>query len=207
MVNWLNLFRRIFNIKEEEQDPMKYLIVGLGNMGKEYDHTRHNVGFDVVDYLAKEYEVKFKDDNLGDLAEFKHKGRTFILLKPSTFMNKSGKAVRYWMQKKKIQPENLLVIVDDLHLDFERIKLKEKGSAGGHNGLSNINELMSSNYPRLRIGIGNNFSKGRQVDYVLGKWTKDERDALIEILPKAAKIVLSFGTVGLARTMNTFNKK
>ena len=207
MVNWQNLFRRIFNIKEEEQDPMKYLIVGLGNMGKEYDHTRHNVGFDVVDYLAKEYEVKFKDDSLGDIAEFKHKGRTFILLKPSTFMNKSGKAVRYWMQKKKIQPENLLVIVDDLHLDFERIKLKEKGSAGGHNGLSNINELMGSNYPRLRIGIGDNFSKGRQVDYVLGKWTKDERDALIEILPKAAKIVLSFGTIGLARTMNEFNKK
>jgi len=190
MVNWQNLFRRIFNIKEEEPDPMKYLIVGLGNMGKEYDHTRHNVGFDVVDYLAKEYEVKFKDDNLGDIAEFKHKGRTFILLKPSTFMNRSGKAVRYWMQKKKIQPENLLVIVDDLHLDFERIKLKEKGSAGGHNGLSNINELYGSDYPRLRIGIGDNFSKGRQVDYVLGKWTKDERDALIEIVPKAAKVVL-----------------
>ena len=207
MIDWKKLYSRFFNIKEEVADPMKYLIVGLGNMGREYDHTRHNVGFEVVDQLAKEFEVSFRNSKLGDVAEFSHKGRTYILLKPSTFMNLSGKAVRHWVQKKKIQPGNWLVVMDDLNLPFGKIRLKEKGSAGGHNGLKNINELMSNNYPRLRIGIGDEFSKGRQVDFVLGKWNSEERDALPAILEKAGTVVKSFGAIGLAKTMNAYNKK
>ncbi len=203
MFNWLKSF-----LKKEEPDPMKYLIVGLGNMGGEYDNTRHNVGFEVVDALAKEFEVSFKDDNLGDIAEFKHKGRTFVLLKPSTYMNLSGKAVRYWLQKKKVNKENLLVVLDDLNLPFGKQRLRAKGNDGGHNGLKNIDELNGGNkYARLRIGIGDEFSKGRQVDYVLGKWTDKENADLPEILKFAADTVKSFGTIGIARTMNTFNKK
>lgn len=203
MFNWLKSF-----FKEEEPDPMKYLIVGLGNMGAEYDGTRHNIGFEVVDALAKEFEVSFKDDNLGDIAEFRHKGRTFVLLKPSTYMNLSGKAVRYWLQKKKINKENLLIVLDDLNLPFGKQRLRSKGNDGGHNGLKNIDELNGGNkYARLRLGIGNEFSKGRQVNYVLGKWTDEENSALPEILKFAADAVKSFGTIGIARTMNTFNKK
>jgi len=207
MINWLKLIRQLFNIKEEEPDPMKYLIVGLGNMGAEYDNTRHNVGFEVVDYLAKEKEVAFKNDTLGDLAEFKFKGRTFVLLKPSTFMNLSGKAVRYWLQKKKIQPENLLVIVDDLHLPFGKLRLRGKGADGGHNGIKDINQMLGSKYARLRVGIGNEFSKGRQVDYVLGKWTKEQQGAMPAILKDAGEIVKSFGAIGLGRTMSQYNNK
>lgn len=203
MFNWLKSF-----FKEEEPDPMKYLIVGLGNMGAEYDGTRHNIGFEVVDLLAKEFEVSFKDDNLGDLAEFKHKGRTFVLLKPSTYMNLSGKAVRYWLQKKKIDKKNLLVVLDDLNLPFGKQRLRPKGNDGGHNGLKNIDELNGGNkYARLRLGIGNEFSKGRQVNYVLGKWSEEEKSALPDILRFAADAVKSFGTIGIARTMNTYNVK
>lgn len=187
---------------------MKYLIVGLGNMGADYDHTRHNVGFEVVDALAREFEVTFKDDNLGDLAEFKHKSRTFILLKPSTFMNRSGKAVRYWLQKAKVKQENLLVIVDEVNLDFGVIRLRGKGSAGGHNGLKDIEEkLGNSNYARLRIGIGSDFPKGRQVDYVLSEWSEEQAAQLPEVLRHATGAVKAFGTIGLQRTMNEFNKK
>lgn len=187
---------------------MKYLIVGLGNMGADYDNTRHNVGFEVVDALAREFEVTFKDDNLGDLAEFKHKGRTFILLKPSTFMNRSGKAVRYWLQKAKVKQENLLVIVDEVNLDFGAVRLRGKGSAGGHNGLKDIEEkLGNSDYARLRIGIGSDFPKGRQVDYVLGEWSKEQAAELPEVIRHATEAVKSFGTIGLQRTMNEFNKK
>ena len=133
---------------------MKYLIVGLGNMGAEYDNTRHNIGFEVVDHLAKAFEVNFKDDQLGDIAEFKFKGRTFVLLKPSTYMNRSGKAVRYWLQKKKIQKENLLVILDDLNLPFGNLRLRGKGSDGGHNGLKDIDQMLGGNkYARLRFGF------------------------------------------------------
>jgi len=204
MFNWLqSLFK-----KEEEPDSMKYLIVGLGNMGAEYDDTRHNIGFEVVDLLAKEFEVSFKNDNLGDIAEFRHKGRIFVLLKPSTFMNLSGKAVRYWLQKKKINKENLLVILDDLNLPFGKQRLRAKGSDGGHNGLKNIDQLNEGNkYARLRLGIGNEFSKGRQINYVLGKWTKEENEKLAEVLKLAAETVKGFGTIGIARTMNTYNKK
>ncbi len=187
---------------------MKYLIVGLGNMGADYDNTRHNIGFAVVDTLAQEFDVKFKDDNLGDLAEFRHKGRTFILLKPSTYMNRSGKAVRYWLQKSKVSLENLLVILDDVNLDFGSQRLRGKGSAGGHNGLKDIEEMLgNSNYARLRIGIGSDFPKGRQADYVLSEWTEKEKDQLPEILKYAADTVKSFATIGLERTMNEFNKK
>ncbi|PHN04250.1 aminoacyl-tRNA hydrolase [Flavilitoribacter nigricans] len=187
---------------------MKYLIVGLGNMGADYDGTRHNIGFDVVDELAREAEVEFKNDQLGDIARFRHRGRTYILLKPSTFMNRSGKAVRYWLQKEKINKENLLVIVDDLNLPFGKQRLRGKGSDGGHNGLKDIDQLNGgNNYARLRIGIGNEFHQGQQVNYVLGEWSDEERQSLPELLKYAAETAKSFGAIGLARTMNEFNKK
>ncbi|MDX1942965.1 MAG: aminoacyl-tRNA hydrolase [Saprospiraceae bacterium] len=187
---------------------MKYLIVGLGNMGADYDHTRHNVGFEVVDALAKEFDTAFKNEQLGDIAEFKHKGRAFILLKPSTYMNRSGKAVRYWLQKAKVPQENLLVILDDLNLPFGKQRLRGKGNDGGHNGLKDIDATLgNNNYARLRLGIGNEFQKGRQVDYVLGEWSKEEAEQLPEVLKYATDTVKSFGTIGLEMTMNQFNKK
>ncbi len=206
-MSWLkNLFGNLF--KKPEPDPMKYLIAGLGNMGADYDHTRHNIGFDVVDALAKEFEVTFKNDSHGDLAEFKHKGRTFVLLKPSTYMNLSGKAVRHWMTKKNIQRSNLLVVLDDLNLQFGQQRLRGKGKDGGHNGLKNIDQLLGgNNYARLRIGIGNDYHKGQQVDFVLGKWSEAERDKLPEIIKHATETIKAFGTIGLQFTMNKFNKK
>lgn len=207
-MNWLTKLFNFFSPKEEEPDPMKYLIVGLGNMGAEYDNTRHNIGFDVVDALAKEFEVKFKNDSLGDLAEFKFKSRTFVLLKPSTYMNRSGKAVRHWMTKKKIEKSNILVVVDDKNLDFGILRLRGKGSDGGHNGLKDIDQMTGgNNYARIRFGIGSNFSKGRQVDYVLGKWTDEENDKLPEIIKRASDGVKKFGTIGLSHTMTELNKK
>lgn len=207
MLNWLkNLFD--FSKKKEEPDPMKYLIVGLGNMGPDYDNTRHNIGFDVVDALAKEFDVKFKNDSLGDLAEFKHKGRIFILLKPSTYMNLSGKAVRAWLTKKKIEKKNLLVIVDDMNLDLGVLRLRGKGSDGGHNGLKSIDQMTGgNNYARIRFGIGNDFQKGRQVDFVLGTWSSEEQSKLPEIIKRATEGVKKFGTIGLAHTMTELNKK
>lgn len=203
MLKWLT---RFFQKKEIPPDPMKYLIAGLGNMGAEYDHTRHNIGFEVVDYLANEFNVSFKNDQLGDIAEFKHKGRTFVLLKPSTYMNRSGKAVRYWLQKKKIPQNNLLVIVDDLNLPFGTQRLRGKGSDGGHNGLKDINQMLGNNkYARLRIGIGDEFHQGQQVDYVLGKWSDKEDKELPDIIKYAAETCKSFGTIGLNFTMNQFN--
>lgn len=204
-MNWL---KRLFGIKEIEPDPMKYLIVGLGNMGAEYDNTRHNIGFDAVDLLAKEFDVEFKNDQLGDLAQFKFKGRTFILLKPSTFMNLSGKAVRYWLQKHKINKPNLLVIVDDLNLPFGAQRLRGKGSDGGHNGLKDIDRMCGgNNYARLRIGIGRGHAKGGQVGFVLGEWNSEEQDKLGDILKYAGETVKSFATIGLAHTMSKYNKK
>jgi len=187
---------------------MKYLIAGLGNMGADYDHTRHNVGFEVVDELARIFEVHWGHEHLGDVAEFRYKGRIFILLKPSTYMNRSGKAVRYWMQKKNVPKENVLVILDDLNLPFGKQRLRPKGSDGGHNGLKDIDQALGGgDYARLRLGIGSEFSKGRQVNYVLGAWTEEEKKALPEILKYAADTVKSFGTAGLENTMNQFNKK
>jgi PTH1 family peptidyl-tRNA hydrolase len=204
-MGWLQrLFPSLFS--PAEPDPMKYLIVGLGNMGAEYDGTRHNIGFDVVDELAKEFEVGFKHETLGDIAEFRHKGRTFVLLKPSTYMNRSGKAVRYWLQKAKVNKSNLLVIVDDLNLDLGIQRIRAKGSDGGHNGLKDINQVTGgNNYARLRIGIGQDFPKGRQVDFVLGKWNSTEQDKLPTILKRAADTVKAFATIGLQHTMNQFN--
>lgn len=186
---------------------MKYLIVGLGNVGAEYEDTRHNIGFLVVDKLAREFDVTFKDNRLGFTAEFKHKGRTFCLLKPTTYMNLSGKAVQHWLTKHSIKPENLLVVVDDLNLDFGTIRMRGKGSDGGHNGLKHINQILGNNkYARLRFGIGSDFGKGKQVNYVLGEWTEAEREKLADLISHSAEMCKSFGTIGLQFTMNQFNK-
>ena len=186
----------------------KYLIVGLGNIGSEYINTRHNIGFKVVEKLAERQSVTFNTQKLGDIAEFKHKGRTFLLLKPSTYMNLSGKAVRYWLEKENIPIENLLVITDDLNLSFGTIRIKSKGSDGRHNGLKDIqNQLNTTMYSRLRFGISADFSKGKQVDYVLGEWTQEEATLLTERLEKCADAVLSFALAGINITMNTFNNK
>ena len=205
MLEWLRqLFA--FNKEEEIEDPMKYLVAGLGNIGGDYNNTRHNIGFEVVEYLAEQHEGKWKTDTLGDVCEIKHKGRTIVLLKPSTFMNRSGKAVNYWMTKKKIQKENLLVIVDDLHLELGKLRLRGKGSDGGHNGLKDIQQVLGgSNYPRLKFGIGNDFHSGQQVDFVLGKWTSDEQDKLQKVIKKAADAIKSFATIGIKFTMEQFN--
>ena len=207
MLNWLK--DKISNLfKEIEPDPMKYLIVGLGNMGYDYDDTRHNIGFDVVDYLAKEFNLTYKNATLGDIAEFKHKGRTFVLLKPSTFMNLSGKAVNYWMQKQQVQQSNVLIILDDLNLPFGKQRIKGKGSDGGHNGLKDINRVLGNqNYARLRLGIGNDYHKGQQANFVLGKWSTKERETLPAIIKTATETVKAFGTIGLKFTMEKFNKK
>ena len=187
---------------------MKYLIVGLGNIGAEYAETRHNIGFKVVDAVAKEAGVTFASSRYGAVAEVKYKGRTFLLLKPSTYMNLSGKAVSYWLKTEKIPLENLFVVVDDIALPFGTIRIRAKGSDGGHNGLKNIAELLQSQqYARLRFGIGGDFPRGFQVDYVLGTWTDEEQKALPERIEVARQVVLSFGTAGLERTMNTFNNK
>lgn len=185
---------------------MKYLIVGLGNIGAEYAATRHNIGFKVLDALAEASNTVFSSQRYGSVAELKHKGRTFILLKPSTYMNLSGKAVSYWMQAKNIPLENVFVIVDDIALPFGTIRIRAKGSDGGHNGLKNIAELLGTNaYARLRFGIGGDFPKGMQIDYVLGEWTKEEAAALPERTKVAAEAIKAFGTIGLERTMNQFN--
>lgn len=187
---------------------MKYLIFGLGNIGSEYENTRHNIGFKVLDALASASNIFFSTDRYSTVAELKHKGRTFILVKPTTYMNLSGKAVNYWMQKEKVSADNILVITDDLALPFGKIRMKTKGSDGGHNGLKDIQATLGHpNYPRLRFGIGDQFSKGKQVDYVLGEWSGLEQAALTERIEVCMEAVLSFGTIGVERTMNFFNNK
>jgi len=198
----------LFKKEEIKEDPMKYLVVGLGNIGSEYDDTRHNIGFNVVDYMAEQHEAKWKVDTLGSIAEVKSKGRTYILLKPSTYMNLSGKAVRYWMTKHKVKVDNILIITDDKNLPFGKQRLRGKGSDGGHNGLKDIQAvLQSAKYPRLRFGIGSEFSKGKQVDFVLGKWNETELESLTKLIKYAADTVYGFGFLGLSRAMNQFNKK
>lgn len=193
---------------ERETELMKYLIVGLGNIGAKYANTRHNIGFDVLDHLAGEAGSSWKTDQLGDIAEVKHRGRTLVLLKPSTYVNLSGKAVRYWLQKEKIGKENLLVVLDDLNLPFGKQRLRGKGSDGGHNGLKSIDQLTGGNdYARLRLGIGDDFQQGRQVNFVLGEWSEEERKQLPEIMSYAADTIKSFSAIGLQHTMNQFNKK
>ncbi len=194
---------------------MKYLIVGLGNIGDEYANTRHNIGFMILDALVKASEIPatkagilFKTDKLASRAEYKFKQRTFVLIKPSTYMNLSGKAMNYWMAQEKIPIEKVLIITDDIALPMGVLRLRAKGSDGGHNGLNNINETLGrTDYARLRFGIGNDFAKGRQVDYVLGQWTNEEMQILPERIDKAIEIIKSFGTIGLSMTMTNYNNK
>jgi PTH1 family peptidyl-tRNA hydrolase len=190
-----------------ETDPMKkFLVVGLGNIGPEYENTRHNIGFQVLDYLAQKQDFTFTTGKLGTIGSFKIKGRSILLLKPSTYMNRSGKAVKYWMEKEKIPFENVLIITDDLNLPFGTLRLKTKGSDGGHNGLADIQTVLQTvNYNRLRFGLGDNYSKGRQVDYVLGTWDEEELKALPERLEKCSDMVLSFVLQGVQITMNQYN--
>ena len=183
---------------------MKFLLVGLGNPGAKYEDTRHNIGFRVLEQLSEDWTA----DSHGELARLKHRGKQVVLLKPNTFMNLSGKAVRYWLQKENIPKKNLLVIVDDLHLDFARIRLRGKGSDAGHNGLKDIDKMTSgNNYARLRLGIGSDFHPGQQAEYVLSEWTATERAGLPALLETAAEASLSFCAHGLSNTMNKYNTK
>ena len=204
MFKWL--FQKKSNKQESQLMSKKFLIVGLGNIGTEYVRTRHNIGFKVLNHLAKQNEIEFETRKLGALATYKLKGRNFLLLKPNTFMNLSGKAVKYWLDKENIYLENLLVVTDDLNLPFGTLRLKTKGSNGGHNGLKDIQDKLNTiNYNRLRFGISNEFSKGRQVDYVLGEWTNEESEKLDERLEQASKMLISFAMSGVNHTMNQFN--
>ena len=186
---------------------MKYLIAGLGNIGDEYKHTRHNIGFDVADAFAAKHNAVFNNDRLADVAECKWKGKTFIVIKPTTYMNLSGRAIKYWMDKEKIPVENLLVILDDLALPLDVIRLRPGGSDAGHNGLKSIQESLGTNqYPRLRFGVGNNYPKGRQVEFVLSKWKNTEEPVVLEKINKSTEIIENFASIGIARTMNECNK-
>ena len=187
---------------------MKYLIIGLGNIGDEYADTRHNIGFIVADALAFSLKSAFSTDRHASVAKGSLKGRQIVIIKPSTYMNLSGKAIRYWMQKEDIPIENILIIVDDLALPSGSLRLRSKGSDGGHNGLISIIEyLESSDFARLRMGIGNDFAKGYQVEYVLSRWTKEEEKILLPAIDRSVEIIKSFILIGIERTMNLFNKK
>jgi len=187
---------------------MKFLICGLGNVGDEYKHTRHNIGFMVLDRLAEKGGVRFEVSRLAYHAELKTKGRTLVLIKPTTFMNLSGRAYIYWLKTAGLEAINTMVVTDDLALPFGKIRIKAKGSHGGHNGLRNIQEVMDADaYPRMRMGIGDAFSKGHQVDYVLGEFSKENQKDLDAYIDRAVDAILSFATIGLERTMNTYNTK
>jgi PTH1 family peptidyl-tRNA hydrolase len=187
---------------------VKYLIVGLGNIGEEYSGTRHNVGFMILDALAELSGEKFRSGRLADVCNLKHRGRTFILIKPSTFVNLSGRSVHYWLKKEKIPLDRLLVAVDDIALPFGTLRLRARGGSGGHNGLEHISQILGTqDFIRLRFGIGDEFYKGQQVSHVLGAWTEEETAALGERIKTAAEIVLSFGIRGLERSMNTYNNR
>lgn len=187
---------------------MKYLIVGLGNKGAEYENTRHNIGFKVADKIAGLLEVSFNTSNFGWMAEGKYKGRKVFVLKPDTYMNLSGNAVKYWMQKENIPLENVMIVTDDLALPFGTLRMKMKGSDAGHNGLKSVQEILQTpNYSRLRFGISAEFSEGRQVDYVLGTWNDEETEKLPERIEKFAKSCLSFVFAGIGNTMSSFNGK
>lgn len=204
-LNWLEFF----NLRSKPRiDMNKFLIVGIGNVGKEYSGTRHNIGFEILDYACKEFDKPFLTEKLGNVVKFKLKGKSLVLLKPSTFVNLSGKSVRYWLNKENIPLENLLVISDDLNLDFGSIRIRTKGSDGGHNGLKNIQEtLNTTNYNRLRFGIGGNFAKGSQSDFVLSKWSKEEKSQLITLKPILRQIIEYYVYSGINATMNKFNSK
>lgn len=185
----------------------KFLIAGLGNIGEDYIDTRHNIGFKILDYIAKKEGFSFHLDTLGYIASHSIKGKSVLFLKPSTYMNRSGKAIKYWLDKKKVSIANLLVITDDLYLPFGTIRVKGKGSDGGHNGLKDIQQYIGSQYCRYRFGIGSTFPKGRQSDYVLEKWNLEEQNQLLERLPISCELVKSFVFAGLSNTMNNFNGK
>lgn len=187
---------------------MKFLIIGLGNPGINYENTRHNIGFKVLDKFVSKFKIKFQSEKYADVCEISLKGRKLILLKPNTFMNLSGKAVKYWMDKTKVRRENLLVVTDDISLVFGSLRLRKKGSDGGHNGLKNIQESLGSNiFSRLRFGVGNDFLKGGQSDYVLGSFTHEDLQKIDERIDLTIKIIESFSTIGVERTMSDFNGK
>jgi len=187
---------------------MKYLVAGLGNIGLEYVHTRHNIGFDILDALAGASNISFKDKRYGFISEMKYRARSYWLLKPSTYVNLSGNAVRYWLKKLKLTEENLLVVVDDIALPFGTLRLRAKGGDAGHNGLAHITNILgTSKYARLRFGIGDDFHPGGQVNYVLGEWDEQQQEKLPERIESACEIIRSFGVVGLERTMNAYNNK
>jgi PTH1 family peptidyl-tRNA hydrolase len=197
----------LFKIKSNSNQVKKFLIVGLGNIGKEYLETRHNIGFTILDYLIKKQGLTFNEAKYAFRASFKFKGKKFICIKPTTYMNLSGKAVNYWMRKEKINLENVLIITDDLNIPFCQLRLRAKGSSGGHNGLKDIEEnLKTKNYSRLRFGIGRE-KKSSQIDFVLGKWGKKEKPTLENFIIKCSEIILSFGTDGSQNTMNKYNTK
>lgn len=186
---------------------MKYLIVGLGNIGQEYENTRHNIGFIILDALARASNVSFSDKRYGFVAEMKYAGKTFILLKPNTFMNLSGRAVHYWMQKEKIEPDKVLIVVDDLALPLGKVRLRLKGGDAGHNGLKSITQILGTQeYTRLRFGIGNDFPKGYQIDHVLGKLSREEEEIVAGKMDLCAEIIKSFASNGADRTMTQYNK-
>lgn len=202
------MFNKQKSIHKEYFKMKKFLIVGLGNIGPEYVNTRHNIGFKVLNFLANNENVEFQTVKLGQLAELKIKGRTLLLLKPNTYMNLSGKAVQYWMDKENIEKDNILVVTDDLNLPFGSIRIKPKGSDGGHNGLKNIQLLLNTTeYPRFRFGISDQFKKGQQVDYVLGNWSDQELELMPERLELSCEVIKSFALAGLGNTMNSFNGK
>jgi PTH1 family peptidyl-tRNA hydrolase len=207
ILNWLKGLLGLNYKSIFEQNSMKYLIVGLGNVGAEYQGTRHNIGFDVVDFIVEQAKTTFSNKTLADVAEVKHRGRNLVLIKPTTFMNRSGKAVNYWMDKYRIPKERVLIVLDDLNLDFGTIRLRAKGSDGGHNGLKDIDQALSgNNYARLRIGIGNKFHKGQQVNFVLGKWSEEENKYLDQVIRAGANAAKSFAAIGLKFTMEKFNR-
>ncbi|MFY0654063.1 MAG: aminoacyl-tRNA hydrolase [Cyclobacteriaceae bacterium] len=186
---------------------MKYLIAGLGNIGPEYELTRHNIGFLVMDRLADKFNINFEHDRLAYTADFKHKGRGISLIKPTTFMNLSGKAVNYWMKELKVTKQNTLIVTDDIALPYGKLRMRAKGSSAGHNGLKNIEQTLGGNdYARLRFGVGNDFAKGRQVDYVLSNFDQEQMDSITERIDKACDMILSFCSIGIERTMNFHNE-
>ncbi|WP_318312141.1 aminoacyl-tRNA hydrolase [Flagellimonas crocea] len=208
----LNFIKQLFGPSKQllqETDPMKkFLIVGLGNIGPEYEDTRHNIGFKILDFLAEQEDLTFESAKLGAVTTFKYKGKNAVCLKPSTYMNLSGKAVKYWMDKENIGIDHVLIITDDINLPFGSIRLKGKGSDGGHNGLKDIqNILQTTNYNRFRFGVGSDFGKGKQVDYVLGKWDDEQQKAMTERLKKSTDLIRSFMFAGAKNTMNQFNGK
>ncbi len=204
----VKLLLKILKHNQKSFGDLKYLIIGLGNIGSEYQETRHNIGFKILDALASASNISFEDGRYAQTAEYKFKGRTFVLVKPSTFMNRSGQAVSYWLKKTKVPASKMLVLVDDIAIPFGAIRIKPKGSDGGHNGLADINRALGgSNYARVRFGIGNDFSKGRQIDYVLGEWSKNEQIELPFLIDHCIEIIKGFGTIGLELTMTNFNKK